>query len=96
MAHVGTSGPMSEARRRALAELDAVIERAECTRTRYLVHVEELAATGRDTNAAEAMLRQAEDRLVRLRESRAVLITDGLVRSWEEDGTDGDDDGLAG
>jgi hypothetical protein len=73
-----------------------VIERAECTRTRYLVQVEELAATGRNTNAAEAMLRQAEDRLVRLRESRAVLITDGLVRSWEKDGTDGDDDGLAG
>ena len=74
-------------RRQALQELDAVIERAECTRTRHLVHVEELAAAGADTSAAAAMLRQAEDRLVRLRESRAVLVTGELAaRSGGEDG----------
>jgi hypothetical protein len=80
-----TSDPMSEDRRQALAELDLVIERAECTRTRYLVHVEELSAAGVDAAAAEAMLRQAEDRLVRLRESRAVLVSDGPVWSWDEE-----------
>jgi hypothetical protein len=60
--------------------------RAERARTRYLVHVEELAAAGADTSAAAAMLRQAEDRLVRLRESRAVLVTGELARSGDEDG----------
>jgi hypothetical protein len=74
MARASTPGPMSEDRRRALAELDAVIERAEATRTRYLMHVEELAAAGKDASPARAMLRQAEDRLVRLRESRRVLL----------------------
>ena len=54
--------------------------------TRYLVHVEELAAAGADTSAAAAMLRQAEDRLVRLRESRAVLVTGELARSGDEGG----------
>ena len=67
-------------RRHALSELDAMIERAECTRTRYLVHVEELTAAGKDATAARAMLRQAEDRLVRLRESRAVLVSGELVQ----------------
>ena len=85
MAHAPTPGTVPTDRRQALAELDAVIEQAECTRTRYLVHVEELTAAGRDATAARAMLRQAEDRLVRLRESRAVLVTDGLVRSEDED-----------
>lgn len=74
MARASTPGPMSEDRRRALAELDAVIERAEATRTRYLMHVEELTAAGKDASPARAMLRQAEDRLVRLRESRRVLL----------------------
>jgi hypothetical protein len=60
--------------------------RAERARTRYLVHVEELAAVGADTSAAAAMLRQAEDRLVRLRASRAVLVTGELARSGGEDG----------
>jgi hypothetical protein len=49
------------------------------------VHAEELAAAGADTSAAAAMLRQAEDRLVRLRESRAVLVTGELARSGDED-----------
>jgi hypothetical protein len=74
-------GVMRADRRQALLELDAMIERAECTRTRYLVHVEELTATGRDATAEEAMLRQAEDRLVRLHESRAVLVSGTLARS---------------
>ena len=86
MAHSRMSGTVPTDRQQALHELDAVIERAECTRTRYLVHVEELAADGADTSAAAAMLRQAEDRLVRLRESRAVLVTGELARSGDEDG----------
>jgi hypothetical protein len=72
-------------RRQALSELDAMIERAECTRTRYLVHVEELSAAGRDVAAAQAMLRQAEDRLVRLRESREVLVSGEVAGSAGED-----------
>jgi hypothetical protein len=75
MAHASTPGSIPEDRRHALAELDAVIERAEATRTRYLIHVEELTAAGKDASPARAMLRQAEeDRLVRLRESRRVLL----------------------
>ena len=76
---------MPEERRRALAELDAVIERAEGTRTRYLVHVEELTTAGWDASPALAMPRQAEDRLTRLRESRAVLVSGGLARPGDED-----------
>ena len=90
MARASTSGPVPVPtdRQRALSGLDAVIEQAECTRTRYLVHVEELTAAGRDAGpAALAMLRQAEDRLVRhLRESRAVLVSGGLARPGDEDG----------
>jgi hypothetical protein len=86
MARVSTPSPMSSERQQALAELDAVIEQAECTRTRYLVHVEELTAAGRDAASARAMLRQAEDRLVRLRESRAVLVSGELARPGDEDG----------
>lgn len=86
MAHPSASGTVSVARQQALHELDAVIERAECTRTRYLVRVEELTAAGKDPAHARAMLREAEDRLVRLRESRAMLDTDELARSEDEDG----------
>ena len=85
MARAPTPDPMPTDRQQALAELDAVIEQAECTRTRYLVHVEELTAAGRDAASARAMLRQAEDRLVRLRESRAVLVSGELGRPSEED-----------
>jgi hypothetical protein len=85
MARAPTHGPMPTDRRQALSELDAVIEQAECTRTRYLVHVEELTAAGRDAAPARAMLRQAEDHLVRLRESRAVLVSGELGRPSEED-----------
>ena len=49
-----TSGPTPENRRRALAELDAAIERTECTRTRCLVHVEERE------ELAEVALRQED------------------------------------
>ena len=86
MTHPRMPGTVPTDRQQALHELDAVIERAECTRTRYLVHVEELTAAGADTSAAAAMLRQAEDRLVRLRESRAVLVTGELAQSADEDG----------
>ena len=87
MARAPTPGPVPVPadRRRALAGLDAVIEQAECTRTRYLVHVEELTAAGKDAAPAQAMLRQAEDHLVRLRESRTVLVSGELVRLDEED-----------
>ena len=44
-------------------------------------------ATG-DAMAAQAMLRQAEDRLARLRESRRVLMLSGEL-SWSEDENDG-------
>jgi hypothetical protein len=84
MAHAPIPDTVSTDRRQALAELDAAIEQAECTRTRYLVHVEELTAAGRDAAAERAMLRQAEDRLVRLRESRTVLVTGELARSGDE------------
>ena len=86
MARATTPGSVPTDRQQALAELDAVIEQAECTRTRYLVHVEELTAAGRDAASARAMLRQAEDRLVRLRESRAVLVSGELARPGDEDG----------
>ena len=86
MARAPTHGPMPTDRRQALSELDAVIEQAECTRTRYLVHVEELTAAGKDAAPAQAMLRQAEDRLVRLRESRAVLVSGELARPGDEEG----------
>jgi hypothetical protein len=86
MARAPMPGPVPTDRQQALAGLDAVIEQAECTRTRYLVHVEELTAAGRDAASARAMLRQAEDRLVRLRESRAVLVSGELARPGDEDG----------
>ena len=86
MARAPTSGPVPTDRQQVLSELDAVIEQAECTRTRYLVHVEELTAAGRDAASARAMLRQAEDRLVRLGESRAVLVSGELARPRDEDG----------
>lgn len=88
MARAPMPGSMPEDRRRALVELDAVIERAEATRTRYLMHVEELTAAGKDASPARAMLRQAEDRLVRLRASRRVLMLSGEL-SWSEDEDDG-------
>jgi hypothetical protein len=76
---------MSGDRRRALAELDGVIERAESTRTRYLVWVEELVMAGKDATSARAMLCQAEDRLVRLRASREVLVS-GELPPPDDDG----------
>ena len=86
VARTPTTQSIPEDRRQALAELDAVIERAEGTRTRYLVHVEELTAAGRDATPAQAMLRQAEDHLVRLHESRAVLLSGQLPELGDEDG----------
>ncbi len=50
------------------------------------MHGEGLIAAGRDASAAETMLRQTEDRLVRLRESRAVLVADSLARSGGGEG----------
>ena len=54
MAHPRLPGTGWTDRRQALREPDAVIERAECTRTRYPVRVEELAAAGAGTSAAAA------------------------------------------
>jgi hypothetical protein len=80
-----TSSSIRGDRQRALADLDAVIERAESTRTRYLVHVEELTAAGKDPTPAQDMLRQAEDRLVRLGESREMLVSGEAPQPEDED-----------
>jgi hypothetical protein len=48
------------------------------------VHVEERAAAGKDATTALAMLRQAEDHIVRLGESRAVLVSGELARPEDE------------
>ena len=86
MARAPTPGRALTDRQQALSELDGVIGQAECTRTRCLVQLEEPTAAGRDAAPARAMLRRAEDRLVRLRESRAVLVSGELARPGDEDG----------
>ena len=72
-------------RRRALADLDAQIACAEAIRSRYVQDLEAFPGARRRT---QVLLRIAiaEDRLVRLRESRAVLVTGELARSGDEDG----------
>ncbi len=64
----------SQARLRALAELDALLARAEQTRATYLALVERLAAVGGDTRAAEGRARVAGVRAEQLRSSREVLV----------------------
>ena len=63
-------------RHRALAELDAEIGRAERTRARCLLDVEDTTARGGDVWPARAMLRMADERLALLRGSRRVLLPD--------------------
>ena len=57
-------------RRRAVAEIDAHIARAEVTCARYLQDLEAFPG-GRRTRV---LLRQAEERLAQLRRSREVLL----------------------
>jgi hypothetical protein len=73
--------PPSRSRRRALEALDALVAQAEEeTRARRSV-VERLIAAREDPRAALGLLRVAEARLARLRESRRVLL--------QGDGSDG-------
>ncbi len=65
-------------RHRALASLDIEIDRAERTRARCALDVEDMTAGGRDTRRAQAMLNMADERLGLLRGSRPVL-TSGAV-----------------
>jgi hypothetical protein len=61
-------------RRRALAELDAVIEQAERTRARCRLDLGDAVAGARPPGRAGAMLRLAEERLEQLLRSRQVLL----------------------
>ena len=61
-------------RRRALAELDAVIHQAERTRARCLLDVGDVTAAGKPAGRAGAMLRLAEERLAQLHRSWQVLL----------------------
>ena len=63
-----------QARRRALAELDALLVRAEQTRATYLALAGRLASAGGDARAAEAGARIAGARVERLRRSREFLV----------------------
>ena len=63
-----------QARHRALAELDALLARAEQTRATYLALAERLAAAGGDARAAEARARVAGAKAEQLRRSREVLV----------------------
>lgn len=68
-----TSHPLPQ-RRRALAELDAVIEQAERTRARCQLDLGDAVARAQPPGRAGAMLRLAEERLEQLRRSRQVLL----------------------
>ena len=61
-------------RPRALAELGGEIDQAERTLARCRLDLEDALAAGRGVVRAEGMLRLAEQRLARLRESREVLL----------------------
>ena len=56
--------------RRAVAEIDAHIARAELAHARYLQDLEALPGVRR----TRVLLRQAEERLAHLRQSREVLL----------------------
>lgn len=71
--NVTTNQPAPQ-RRRALAELDAVIEQAERTRARCRLDLGDAAASARPSGRAGAMLRLAEERLEQLQRSREVLL----------------------
>ena len=60
----------SQRRQRTLAQLDALIARAEDDVARYLAATERLTAAGRNPGSARVRLRLAERRLALLRQSR--------------------------
>ena len=64
----------AQPRRRAITGLEAEIDQAERTLARCRLDLEDALATGRGVVRAEGMLRLAEQRLARLRESREVLL----------------------
>ena len=72
-----------QARHRALAELDALLARAEQTRATYLALAERLAAAGGDARVPEARARVAGVRAERLRRSRAILVVGDEGRQGE-------------
>ena len=59
----------------ALADLDQLIKRAEDRLQQHRLAVEHLTAAGKRTTRAAYLVRAAEERLVLLRQSRAVLIS---------------------
>ena len=61
-------------RRRALAELDLMIEQAKRARARCRLDLGDATASARPLARARAMLQLAEERLERLQRSRAVLL----------------------
>ncbi len=67
-------------RRRALGDLERLIERAEAEFKHYLATVERSAAAGGGPCPARAELRLAERRLATLRHSRELLLLAGGVR----------------
>jgi len=68
----------TQPRPRALAALDAEIDRAERTSARCRLDLKDALATGRGVVRTEGMLRLAEQRLARLRESREALLVGEL------------------
>ena len=67
-------------RRRALGDLERLIERAEAERAHHLATVERSAAAGGGPCPARAELRLAERRLAMLRHSRELLLLAGGAR----------------
>jgi hypothetical protein len=63
-----------QARHRALAELDALIARAERDHAAYLALAERAAAVGGDARMTQARERFARERVEGLRRSREVLV----------------------
>ena len=68
----------TQPRPRALAALDAEIDRAERTSARCRLDLKDALTTGRGVVRTEGMLRLAEQRLARLRESREALLVGEL------------------
>ncbi len=68
--------PPAQARPRALAIVDAQIPEAEGNRDRWLKVVKALTDANRQCRREKAMLRWAEQRLVLLYRSRAILMAE--------------------
>ncbi len=73
----------SQARRRALAELDALLARAERNHAAYLALAERVAVAGGDAGAARARERFARERVEQLRRSREILVGGDAGRQGE-------------